>query len=31
MLSVVYHDACLNYQMIIKTRHKLCVVTPWVF
>ena len=32
MLSVVYHDACLNYQMIIKTRHnKLCVVTLWLF
>jgi len=29
MLSVVYYDAFLSYQMIIKTRHdKLWVVTP---
>jgi len=32
MLPVVYYDACLSYQMIIKTRYdKLCVVTPWLF
>jgi len=32
MPSAVYYDACLSYQMIIKTRHKtLCVVTPWLF
>jgi len=32
MLSVVYYDACLSYQMIIKTRHnKLCIVKSWLF
>jgi len=32
MLTVVYYDACLSYQMMIKTRHnKLCVVTSWLF
>jgi len=32
MLSVVYYDARLSYQMLLKTRHnKLCVVTPWLF
>jgi len=32
MLSIVFHDACLSYQMIIKTRHiKLCAVTQWLF
>jgi len=32
MLSVVYYDACLSYQMLIKTKHsKLCVVTPRSF
>jgi len=34
MLSVVYYDACMSYQMKIKTRHnknELCVVAPWLF
>jgi len=32
MLSVVYYDAYLGYQMIIKAKHnKLCVATPWLF
>jgi len=32
MLSVVYYDAWLSYQMLIKTRYnKLCVVTPRSF
>jgi len=31
MLSVVYYDSCLSYQMLIKTRHKSCIVTPWLY
>jgi len=32
MLSVVCYDACMSFQMLIKTRHnQLCIVAPWLF